>query len=89
MLYVPGILSFQDVSFHFQGKKKKKRISLLKILALEQECFHSPYRKQLSVPSLVSPGSWFAHHKTGGGQWEREKVQKKVLSLQSSVFFCT
>ena len=38
--------------FSFPGKKK---ISLLKVLPLEQECVRSPYRKQLSAPSPVGP----------------------------------
>lgn len=72
----------------FPGEKK---ISSLKILASEQECVCSPYRKQLSVASPVrpqGPGLHFIKLGVGSGGGE-EKVQKEVLSLQSNVFFCT
>lgn len=72
----------------FPGGKKK--ISSLRILASEQECVYSPYRKQLSVASPVRPQGPGLHFiKLGVGGGGEEKVQKEVLSLQSNVFFCT
>lgn len=75
ILYIPRNLSFQDVSFHFQGKKK---ISLLKILAFQQECVHSPYREQLSVSSLVRPqGSGLHLIKLGVGRQGGSQCREK------------
>lgn len=83
MLYSPETLSFQDVSLHFQ---KKKKLSLLKILALEQERVCSPYRKQLSVSSFVRPQSPALHFiKLGVGSGDGRKYREKS-SLCNAVF---
>lgn len=61
-----GLYHSRMSAFISRGKKK---ISLLNILALEQECVHSPYRKQLSISSLVrpqGPGLHFIKLRMGG-----------------------
>ena len=66
----------------FPGEK----VSLLKILALEQECVRSLYRKQLSVSSCVRPQGPGLHFiKLGAGSGGGSKYRKKC-SLSSAVF---
>lgn len=62
--------------FSFPGKKK---ISLLKVLALEQECVHSPYRKQLSDPSRQPQGPGLHFVKQGWAAGEGERAEGGLL----------
>lgn len=78
----PGLYHSRMGAFISRGEK----ISLLKILALEQECVCSPYRKQLSVSSLVGPqepGLHFIKLRVGHGGGR--KYRKK--SYPSSAMF--
>lgn len=69
--------------FSFPGKKK---ISLLKSLASEQECVQLPYRKQLSVSSLARPQGPGLHFIKSGAASGGGRKDTKKLSPCNAVF---